>query len=685
MSDTIFGTKVDDPYRWLEDGSSPAVKSWMSAESDFAHARLAALPRREAFAARLNELLYSPTQGIPRRRGSRLFYARKEAHQEKDVVYWAELGADGLPKAEKVLLDPNTWSTDGSLSLHVWNVSWDGKKVVYDVHKNNADDAELHVLDVASGKKSEVDFVPDTKFSSPSWTATGDAFVYTRVPHQVNGKVLADDERQGYADIRKHVLGTPVSSDEVVREKDGDPTSAAGAVISDDGHWLLVYVEHGANRTDVYFRDLRGRKSAAGPGAKLTPLVVGHEASYTVAAYHDRFYIQTNDGAPRGKIVVADPSSPDPAMWKPVIAERQDEILSDMSVVGGKLSVSYRKDVASRLELHRMDGSFEAEVHLPGLGTASALAARDDDPVGYYFYESYTYPYEIFRYDVRTQKQSSFYRHKLPLDPDDYVAEQTFAPSKDGTRVPLFVVHKKSVQKSSGRPLPTILYGYGGFDIAEMPTFVPAAIPWLDAGGVYAFANLRGGSEYGESWHVHGMRHEKQHVFDDAIGAAEHLIKEGFTDSAHLAARGGSNGGLLVGALLTERPDLFAVGLCGVPLLDMLRYDHFGQGKFWIDEYGTASKAEDFPFLYAYSPYHHVTPGTRYPALLLLSADSDDRVDPMHARKFAARMQAASSGGPVLLRIEKNAGHGGADTTRSRIAQVADQYAFALANMPESK
>jgi prolyl oligopeptidase len=681
VSETMFGTKVDDPYRWLEDGKSPEVKSWVDAESAYAHARLAALPRRDSFAARLNELLYAPAHGVPRHRGSRLFYSRKDAHQEKAVIYWAELGADGKPGAEKVLLDPNTWSADGSLSLHNWSVSWDGKKVAYDVHKNNADDAILEVLDVESGKKSEVDVIPDTKFVPPSWNARSDAFVYTRVPHEVNGKTIPEEERHGYAEIRMHVLGTPSAKDELVHEKTGDPSVFLGAYISEDGHWMFFIVDRGASKQDVYFRDLRTPASARAP---FKPLVVGHEAFFNVEEYKDRFYVHTNDGAPHGKVVVADPASPDPASWKPLIPERRDQTLNETSIVGGKLSLSYLKDVVARVELHRLDGALEEEIELPGLGAAGALIGRQNDAVGYFFYESYTYPQEIFRYDVKAKKESSFFRQKLPLDPDAYVAEQGFAPSKDGTRVPVFVVHRKDVQKNSGRPLPTIQYGYGGFDAAETPAFRPSAIPWLDAGGVYAFTNLRGGSEYGEEWHVHGMRHEKQHVFDDAIGVAEWLIKEGWTDSAHLAALGGSNGGLLVGALVTERPDLFAVGLCAVPLLDMLRYDRFGAGKFWVDEYGSADKADDFPFLYAYSPYHHVKPGTRYPALLLLSADSDDRVDPLHARKFAARMQASSAGGPVLLRIEKNSGHGGADTTKSRIAQVADEYAFALANMPKT-
>ncbi len=674
VSETIFGTRVDDPYRWLEDGSSPEVQRWLHAEGDYASAKLAALPGRDAFAARLAELLYVPEHGIPRHRGSRLFFSRRDGHAEKEIIYWAELGAGGKPGPEKVLLDPNTWSTDGSLSLHAWSVSRDGKLVAYEVNKNNADEGEIHVLDVATGK-ARADVVRHVKFGWPSWNGRGDAFVYTYVPAEADGKPIPAEERAAYSEVRLHVLGTPAEKDQVLRGKTGDAKLIQVGFISEDGHWLFVEVARGANHVDVYFRDLR--RSAA-----LTALVVDQEATSIVHAFRDRFYIQTNLGAPHGKVMVADPGGPDPASWKTVIPERPDEIVSDVDIVGGKLSVAYIKDVATRLEVHDLTGALEDEIALPGLGMAYALVGQQTDQVGYYSYGSYTHPKEIFAYDVRTKKSASFFRPQLPMNPDDYVAEEGFAPSKDGTRIPVFVVHRKDVQKSKGRPLPTILYGYGGFDVAETPEFSSTLIPWLDKGGVFAMSSLRGGSEYGESWHEHGRRHEKQNVFDDAIGAGEWLIREGWTDKAHLVARGGSNGGLLVGALVTQRPDLFAVGLCGVPLLDMLRYDRFGAGKFWIDEYGTATKAEDFATLYAYSPYHHVTAGTRYPALLLLSADSDDRVDPMHARKFAAAMQAASTGGPVLLRIEKNSGHGGADTTKSRVAERADEYAFALANMP---
>ncbi len=679
VSETLFGTRVDDPYRWLEDGSSPEVQRWMTAQSDFARAKLAALPGRDAFARRLAELSYNPTHGIPRARGSRLFYLRKNAHAEKEALYWTDSARDGTPGPEKLLLDPNTWSQDGSVSLHEWSVSWDGGHVAYSVHANNADEGEMHVLDVDSGTTSDTDVIPHTKFSAPSWTAKGDAFVYTYVPVEDGGKPIPAARRTAFAEVRRHVLGTPADKDEVVYPKSGDETKLPDASYSEDGHWLIVELVTGANREDIYFRDLRTAASAHAP---FVPLVTGRDAEFRVDAYRDHFYIQTNDGAAHGKLVVADPAHPQPDRWKTLIAERDDEILTDTGIVGGKLSITYRKDVASRLELHRLDGTLDTEIPLPGLGTTAALSGRQDATVGYYWYASYTFPQEIFRYDLKLKKASSYYRQKLPLTPEDYVAEEGFAPSKDGTKVPVFVVHRKDVQKSSGHPVRTILYGYGGFAVAQTPEFWGSIIPWLDSGGVFAFASLRGGSEYGEDWHRQGRRHDKQHVFDDAIGSAEWLIREGWTDPAHLAVRGASNGGLLVGALVTERPDLFAVGLCGVPLLDMLRFDRFGMGRFWVDEYGSPTRAEDFAALYAYSPYHHVTARTRYPALLMLSADSDDRVDPLHARKFAAAVQAGSSGGPVLLRIERSSGHGGADTVRSRVAERADEYAFALANMP---
>jgi prolyl oligopeptidase len=672
--------KVPDPYRWLEDGKSADVKRWADSQDALTRGYTAKLPGRDALAARFKELFYVESAGTPRHVGGRLFYPRRDAGKEKAAVYWRERGAvaQGAERTaaggpEHVLLDPNTWSTDGSVSLGVWSVSYDGKKVAYTVHANNSDEATLYVLDVATGKKSDVDVIEGAKYASPSWTPANDAFYYTWLPPAGPGVSTAD--RPGFAEVRLHKLGTDPTKDKLVHERTGDPKTFVNAGVGKDGRWLIATIEHGWTSTDVFFQDLRSGKS------EWRPLITGTDARYDVTVDGDRIFVWTNEGAPKYRVFRVDPMKPARDQWKEIVPERPDATLEAMNVVGHHLSLGYLKDVVSHLELHDEDGKLVREIALPTLGSASVLSGEVDDDVAYYSFNSFTYPTEIFETSVKTGATSTFYRLKVPVDPSKYAVEQLFATSKDGTKVPFFVVHAKDLAKNGATP--TILYGYGGFQAAQTPAFSSSIYPWLESGGVWAVANLRGGSEYGEDWHRQGMRHLKQHVFDDYFAVAEELVKQGFTKPEKLAALGGSNGGLLVGAAITQRPDLFRVALCGVPLLDMVRYHLFGSGKTWISEYGSADDADDFTALFAYSPYHHVTRGTRYPSTLILSADSDDRVDPMHARKFAAELQWASSGGPVLLRIEKHSGHGGADLVRATVEKLADEYSFALDQMKE--
>jgi prolyl oligopeptidase len=664
--DVLHGVAVADPYRWLEDGASPEVKKWTEDEDTFARARLAKLPEREPIVARLKELFYVENVGTPHRYGSRLFFPRRDVGKEKFTIYWRE----GKGGPDNVLLDPNTWSTDGSVSLGVWAVSHDGRRVAYTVKSNNSDEATLYVMDVATGKKSDIDVVEGAKYAWPSWTPSGKGFYYTRLP-PLDSVPTAD--RPGYADVRFHELGADPKNDPVVRERTGDPKTFVSATVSKDGRWLLAVIEHGWTSTDVYFEDLREQKPV------WRPLAVGNDARYDVSVDRGQFFVWTNEGAPRYRVFRVDPGHPARERWREIVAERADATLEGVSVVGHRLALSYLEDVVSHVEVRDEDGKLVREITLPTLGSASGLTGEEDDDTAYYSFQSFTYPTEIFETSVATGKTSTFYILKVPVDPTKYTVEQLFATSKDGTRVPFFVVHAKVLSKDMSTP--TVLYGYGGFQSAQTPVFSASIYPWLEHGGVWVTANLRGGSEYGEDWHRHGMRHEKQHVFDDYFAVAEELVKQGFTSPAKLAALGGSNGGLLVGAAITQRPDLFGVALCGVPLLDMVRYHQFGSGKTWIAEYGSAEDAADFAALYAYSPYHHVTKGTKYPSTLVLSADSDDRVDPMHARKFAAELQWASTGGPVLLRVEKHSGHGGADLVRASVEKIADEYAFALDHM----
>jgi len=665
VKDVLHGVTVDDPYRWLEDGKAPEVKAWMKAQDELARGELKKLPERDAIAARLKELFYVDTLSAPRHRGDRYFYSRRLATKEKAIVYWKK----GKTGAEQVLFDPNEWSTDGSVTLGGWQVSWDGKLVAYQVHKNNSDEATLHVMDVATKKVSDVDVIEGGKYAYASWTPKGDGFYYTWLTTDPKVK---DAERPGFAEVRFHKLGDDPKQDRTVRERTGDAATFLSAGLSSDGHWLVLTVQHGWASEDVYFLDARDKK------AEFRPLAVGKKAHYAVDVYKDRFYVTTDEGAPHSRVFVIDPKKPERDAWKEIVAERADAILDGAGVIGGRLALTYLKSVTSRLEIHDLGGKLLEEVALPGLGTMGGPIGRDDEDEAYFSFESFTNPNEVRSLSMKTGKTAPYSAVKVPVDPAPYTVEQVFYPSKDGTRVSMFIVHRKDLKKDGHSR--ALLWGYGGFQISETSHFAASIYPWLERGGIYAVPNLRGGAEYGEEWHQHGMLLEKQNVFDDLAGAAGYLVKEGYTRPDRLAVYGGSNGGLLTGAAITQHPELFSAVICAVPLLDMIRYHKSGGGGTWVPEYGSAENPDQFKALLAYSPYHNVKPGTKYPPLLLLSADSDDRVDPMHARKFAAEMQAASSGGEVLLRIEKNSGHGGADLLKAEVEKGADRYAFLLAH-----
>jgi prolyl oligopeptidase len=667
-ADTVFGTTVRDPYRWLEDGKSDEVVAWANAQDGFARDRLAKLPGRDAIAKRLTELLYLERRGAPAKLGGRRFYDKKLATQEKGTVVVERGGT------EKVLLDPNTWPEQDNPSLSGWFPSYDGRKVAYSVNLHNADDSTLHVIDVDTGKVSDVDVIPGTPYSGASWTPTSDGFYYRRSP--VDPK-LSGNDKSAAAEVVFHKLGADPKTDVVVHEKTGDPTRIVGGWISRDGHWLFSSIDFGASgsRNELYFRDARKSKGTGG----WLPLAVGVDASFSVLAYRDRFYVTTTDGAPHGRVFVVDPRKPDRASWKELLAERPDQTLQGVDVVGGHLIASYLVDVVTHVEIRDLDGKLVREVAFPVPGSGG-LGGQPDDDEAYVGFSSYTYPDEISSMSIKTGATKLWYRTPVPADMSRFTVEELFFQSKDGTRIPVFVVHAKDWKKDAG-PSPLYLTGYGGFTVSLTPGFDTTMVPWLEHGGIVAVANLRGGGEYGDAWHRAGMLHKKQNVFDDFIGAAEFLIAQGFTDKAHLVAEGASNGGLLMGAITTQRPDLFRVVLCGVPLLDMIRYPKFGVAEFWVGEYGSPDVEDDFRALFAYSPYHHVTPGVSYPSFLMLSSESDDRVDPMHARKFTAELQTASTGGPVLLRLERNAGHGGAGKRKEWVDREADAFSFALSEI----
>ena len=669
--ETLHGKTIHDRFRWLEDGNDPKVKAWAEAEDAFARERLSKLPDRDAIKTRLTELFYVDTQSAPSKEKNRYFWSHRDAKQEKAVVYWRE----GKTGAQKTLLDPNEWSKDGSVALGSWTPSLDGTRIAYQKREHNSDEATLYVMDVATGKVSTTDVIDGAKYANPSWTPNGLGFYYTYLPPLSPTVTVAD--RPGFADVRFHKLGEDPKKDRVVHEPTHDAKTFLGAEVSRDGHFLLLYVQHGWTSTDVFYKDLR---AGAEPKDWKT-LVANQPHKYNVWVFKDRFYVETDDGAPNHHVMRVDPAKPDRAAWTEIVAERKDASLDGMNLVGGKISLAYLVDVVSHLEVHDLDGKLVREIPLPTKGASSTLVGNPEDDEAYFSFTSFTYPTEIYETSVKTGDTKLWFKLNVPVDPSKYVVEQAFAKSKDGTRVPFFVVHGKEQKPGA---IPVLVYGYGGFLATQKPRFTSSAYPWLERGGAYVVANLRGGAEYGEPWHQAGMRAKKQNVFDDLKAVLETIVANKITTPDHIAVRGASNGGLLVAAAVTQFPELFKVGLCGVPLVDMLRYHKFGSGKTWVEEYGSADEASDFPSLYAYSPYQHVVPGTKYPSVLVLSADSDDRVDPMHARKFAAELQADSAGGPVLLRIEKNSGHGGADMVKSLVDSVSDELAFALAQINET-
>ena len=667
--DDVHGVKIADPYRWLEDASKPEVKAWMAAEDKQARDFLAELPGRDKLLRRFKELYYLETVTPPSHFGNRYFYTRRHKDKEKAILYWKE----GEKGEERVLLDPNTLSADGSTSLGVWVPSWDGKTLCYGLKPNNSDETILHVMDVASGKVSTVDVIPGGKYAGPSWTPRGDGFYYTWVPPLSD--TVTPAERPGFAELRFHALGADPARDKVVHEKTGNPQTFLGGYASKDGHWLIASIQHGWNASDVYFRDLRKKDDP------WHPFVVGKPFLYGVDAHKDVFYVTTNEDAPRWRIFRVDPRHVARAAWHEIVPERKDVVIETANVLGDRLMLRTMKNASSGLEVRDLHGKLVRDVPLPGIGTVGMVVGDEDDDEAYFSFESFTTTPRSYKTSMKHGGLELYYEVKVPVDPAPYTVEQVWYPSKDGTRISMFVVRRKDMPKDGSTPF--ILTGYGGFQVSMTPSFYAGRFAWLEAGGGYAIPNLRGGGEYGEEWHKAGMREHKQNVFDDFAAAAQWLIANEYTRADKLAISGGSNGGLLMGAAVTQHPELFRAVICAVPLLDMIRYHLFGSGKTWIPEYGSAEDPTEFKWLLGYSPYQKVKQGVEYPALLMMSADSDDRVDPMHARKMTAALQWAQGGAPkdgrpILMRIEKHSGHGGADLVKQAVEQSADSTGFLM-------
>jgi prolyl oligopeptidase len=665
--DRVHGVDVRDPYRWLEDAGKPDVQAWMKAQDDYARARLARLPGRDALAARLREVFYFDSISAPLDRKRRLFFTRKHKDKEKTVVYWKQ----GEAGAEKVLLDPNTWSADGSTGLHEWAVSWDGKYVAYNVSEHNADETVMKILEVATGKALP-ETIAGTKFGGASWSPDGRGFYYTFTPPASDK--LPESERSARSELRYHKLGGDPAGDAIVHESTGHSDWFLFGAVSRDGHWLFSGIARGsAGAISWFYKDLRR------PQKDWTVLVDGVDASSTLIDWRDRFYLMTNDGAPRYHVFAIDPRKPARAAWREILPQ-SDATIEGVDVIGGHLVVNYLRNATSEMEVRSLDGKLVRKIDLPPLGAATGMVGLPDEDTAYFSYTSFTEPRVIYKTSIRTGKVSEWTRIKLPIDMQPFVAEQVRYLSRDGTAVPMFLVHRKDAARTGANP--TLLTGYGGFQVSIAPYFFSAYAVFLEHGGVLALPSLRGGGEFGEDWHRAGMLANKQNVFDDFIAAAHYLVDSRWTSPDKLAIYGASNGGLLMGAVTVQAPELFKAVVCGVPLLDMVRYHKFGLGMAWVSEYGSSDEPVQFKALYAYSPYHHVREGARHPAFLMLSSDHDDRVDPMHARKFTAALQRAGAGqAPVWLRIEQNAGHGGADVVKQQVAEWADTLAFVQAQL----
>jgi prolyl oligopeptidase len=668
--ETLFGVRVSDPDRWLEDGAAPEVIAWADERDRRARGLLEGLPERDALRHRLEEVVYVEHRSVPVERGGRLFYSEKASRSEKATVYVR----DGTSAAPRVLLDPLALSEDGSVSIGGFYPSRDGRRVAYLERPNNGDRSTLRVMDVDTGSVLEGDSIDHLRYTEPSWLPDGSGLLYTWTPPDPSTPA---HELFARAEVRLHRLGSPVDEDEVIFAALGEPTKLPAASISADGAFLLVYVFEGWSRCDVFLRRL--------DDATFVPLAVSRNARFSVESFEGALYVHTNDEASGGRVFRVEPDRIGRASWQEVVAEEPASIIQEMGIVGGHMVLHRLRQAHSVLELRRLDGTLRCELPLPGPGTASLPLGRPESDRAFHAFSSLSHPHAIFELSVASATVREVFEQRVPVRTDDFEVKQAHYPSRDGTRVSMFVVHRRGLVLDGESP--TLLYGYGGFDTSMLSQFNASLFPWLERGGVYAVPNLRGGGEYGEAWHRAGMREQKQNVFDDFIAAAEYLIDSGYTRPERLAISGGSNGGLLVGAVMTQRPELFRAVICAVPVLDMLRFAEVGAGPAWIPEYGDPSVEEDFRFLLAYSPYHHVHESVRYPALLVETADTDDRVDPMHARKFVAAVERASTRERLraLLRVDRNAGHGGADLRREAVLRMADEYAFLLAALDDDE
>jgi prolyl oligopeptidase len=674
QSDTVddyFGTKVADPYRWLEGDAAveAEVASWVEAQNKVTFGYLEQIPFRQKIKDRLTVLYNYPKYSAPSRRGDYFFYTKNDGLQNQSIWY-RQKGLDGAPE---VLLDPNKLSTDGTTRLGQFSLSKDGRFVGYGVSQGGSDWTDVYVMDVAS-KERQSDHLEWVKVSGISWQGNG--FYYSRYPAPEKGHEMSNKNENHQ--VFYHKVGTPQSADMLVYEDQANPQRFHTVGTTDDERFaVLVISERGKGKkgNSVFYRDLARSET------KFVPIVeeIGDDSYDVINNVGDKFLVYTDHKAPKGRIFLFDPKNPGEKNWKDVIAEKPEPI-DNYNAVGGKLFVTYLKDVATHAYVYSLDGKLENEITLPGLGTAGGFGGNLDDKFTFYTFTTFNFPPTIYKYEIASKKSTLFRQPDIPgFKSTDFETSQVFYTSKDGTRVPMFIVHKKGIKFDGNNP--TVLYGYGGFNVTNSPGFSSLRLALLEQGFVYASANMRGGGEYGEKWHEAGTKLKKQNVFDDFIAAAEYLIKNKYTSSDKLAIHGVSNGGLLVGAVSNQRPELYKAVVQQAGVMDMLRFHKFTIGWNWIADYGSSDNAEEFKALYAYSPVHNFKPGTRYPATLITTADHDDRVVPAHSFKYAAALQAAQAGdNPILIRIDTKSGHGASSTTKA-IEQTADIYSFLMRNL----
>lgn len=669
--DVYHGAAVPDPYRWLEDDvrESEQVAKWVEEQNKLTFGYLNALPNRDRIKERLTELWNYEKFGTPFKAGGRYYFFKNDGLQNQSVLYLQE----SLNAEPSVLIDPNAWSEDGTVALTGTAFSNDGRYVAYGVAEAGSDWQTWRVMQIAD-RTVLTDKIEWVKYSGATWTPDGDGFFYGRFDAPEEGETYqAPTYNQK---VYYHRIGDDQSEDVLVYERPEQPEWGFGVDVTEDGRYLVLTIWKGTDdRYRIYYKDLTE------PYGMPAALIDNFEHDYTFVGNDGPvFYFATTNGAPNRRVIAIDIAQPEPAHWKEIIPESENA-LRNVNIIGNLFVATYLKDAKTHVSLYRMDGQHLRDVAFPGIGSASGFGGKRSHTETFYTFSSYAVPPTVFRYDLITGASEEIRATEVDFEPDEYVTKQVFYPSKDGTRVPMFITHKKGIALNGANR--TLLFGYGGFNIPLTPSFDVRRLTWMEMGGVYAVANLRGGGEYGKAWHKAGTKLQKQNVFDDFIAAGEYLIEKGYCTPETLVIHGGSNGGLLVGAVMTQRPDLIGVALPAVGVMDMLRFHQFTAGRFWVDDYGSAENPEEFEALYAYSPYHNIRKGVHYPPTLVTTADTDDRVVPGHSFKFAAALQHAHAGdAPVLIRIETRAGHGAGKPTAKRIEELADQYAFAIHHTP---